>query len=139
MLAHLSHIRRIYSRPWRDGSLANPGKVSTCIQVGVRPQTTLFAHETMSEACSHPTAAATSLARVSRINILNRDSDSPRLILDELLQLPKRPAMQTRAHAPARLDARSDVGQVLHGYFGDPNRTRLSDDGLARFVVDVIH
>jgi hypothetical protein len=35
MVAHLPNIRRVYSRPWRDGGLANPGKV-----VGVRPDTT---------------------------------------------------------------------------------------------------
>ena len=29
MAAHIgaSNIRRIYSRPWRNGSLANPGKI----------------------------------------------------------------------------------------------------------------
>lgn len=112
MFAPLSHIRRIYSRPWQDGSLANPGKVSTCVQVGMRPETTLFAHKTMPNPLAHAAAAATSPARISRIDILDRDSDRPGLVLDKLLQLPKRPAMQ-RAHASARANARSNIAQVL--------------------------
>src|SRR6266478_2481329 len=40
MASHATHIRRIYSRPWRNGSLANPGKIPTGIQVSVRPETT---------------------------------------------------------------------------------------------------
>lgn len=43
-------IRRVYSRPWRNGGFANPGKVPTCGQVAVRPETTVFAHETMPDA-----------------------------------------------------------------------------------------
>ena len=41
MASHATHIRRIYSRPWRHGSGANPGKIPTCVQVSVRPETTI--------------------------------------------------------------------------------------------------
>ena len=139
MLAHPSHIRRIYSHPWRDGSLVNPGKVSTCVQVGVRPETTLFAHETMSAPAPRAAAAGASLACVRRIDVLNRDSDGLGLVLDKLLQLPKRPAMQPRAHAPARLDPVADVSQILQPDFRHTRRQGLSHNGFTGFVIDVFH
>ena len=46
-MVDIPNMRRVYSRPWQRGSTANPGKVSTGVAVGVRPETTLFAHETM--------------------------------------------------------------------------------------------
>ena len=59
MVAHIHtpNIRRIYSRPWRNGRSANPGKVPTGIQVAVRPETTVFAHETMFAALAEMAAA----------------------------------------------------------------------------------
>ena len=51
MASHTTHIRRIYGRPWRNGSRANPGKIPTCIQVSVRPETT-GTLETMFEPCA---------------------------------------------------------------------------------------
>ena len=135
MLAHLSHIRRIYSRPWRDGSLVNPGKVSTCVQVGVRPETTLFAHEKTSDPPPQAIAAGAGLARVCRIDVLNRDSSGLGLVFNKLLQLPKRPAMQTRAHASARLDPAANVSQILQPNLRHTRRQCLSHNGFAGFVM----
>lgn len=71
---HTPNIRRIYSRPWRDGGLANPGKIPTCIQVAVRPETTVRALETMFRT---PPKLSTIRARLpgrGRIHVLYRDT-----------------------------------------------------------------
>jgi len=49
MVAHIHtpNIRRIYDRPRQRGTAADPGKVPTCVQVAVRPETTVRALETM--------------------------------------------------------------------------------------------
>lgn len=81
-----SNIRRVYSRPWRNGSPANPGKVSTCVQVGMRPETTLIAHEAMLGTPSKLTAARAGLAGVGRIDELDRDSNGPMPARQPLLE-----------------------------------------------------
>src|SRR6266704_696066 len=139
MLTHLPHIRRIYSRRWRDSSLANPGMVSPCVQVGVRPETTLYAHEKMSDPPPQAIAARASLACVRRIDVLNRDADGFGLVLNKLLQLSKRPAMQTRAHASARFDSVADVSQILQPDLRHTRRQCLSHNGFACFVIDVFY
>jgi hypothetical protein len=139
MAAHISHIRRIYSRPWREGTLANPGQISTCVQVGVRPETTLLAHETMSEPFSQPTAGRTRAAGVGRVNVLDRHACHPRLVLDKALQLAERPAMQPAAQPLARADALADVRQIFHPDLRDARPERFLYDRLARFVIDVPH
>src|SRR2546430_11916874 len=72
MASHATHIRRIYGRPWRNGSLANPGKIPTCIQVSVRPETT-GTLETMLEPCPQLPAGRAGLAAVGRIDIHDGD------------------------------------------------------------------
>ena len=57
-MAGIPNIRRVYSRPWQRGSTANPGKVSTGVAVGVRPETTLVAHKTMLDAPSQRSTAS---------------------------------------------------------------------------------
>lgn len=69
-MADIPNMRRVYSRPWRDGGLANPGKVSTGIAVGMRPETTLITHETMLDALPQRPTARTGLAGVGRIDVL---------------------------------------------------------------------
>src|SRR5213075_2353715 len=91
MASHATHIRRIYNRPWRNGSLANPGKIPTCVQVSVRPETT-GTLETMLEPCPQLPAGRTGLAAVGRIDIHDGDPNGTGLVLDEALQLPERPA-----------------------------------------------
>src|SRR5580704_11903555 len=118
MAARISPIRRIYSRPWREGTLANPGQISTCVQVGVRPETTLLAHETMSQAFSPCTAGGTGAAGVGRLHVLDRNACGARLVLDKALQLAECPAMQSAAHPLARPDALADVRQIFHRDLG---------------------
>jgi hypothetical protein len=136
MASHATHIRRIYNRPWRNGSLANPGKIPTCIQVSVRPETT-GTLETMPEPCTQLPAGRTGLARVGGINVHDGDSNGTGLVLDKALQLPERPAVQPCAHAPTCAEAIADVREVLHYDMGCPNASGLFENGLARFVVDV--
>src|SRR5208282_5540272 len=136
MASHATHIRRIYSRPWRDGSLANPGKIPTCIQVSVRPETT-GTFETMLKPTTQPPAVRAGLAAVGGVHVLDRDPQRTSLVVDKALQLAKCPAVQPRAHAPTRPDAIADVSEVLHHDLGSPDVLGFLDDGFARFVVDV--
>src|SRR5437660_4544060 len=136
MASHATHIRRIYSRPWRNGGLANPGKIPTCIQVRVRPETT-GTLETMLEPCTQLPAGRTGLAAVGRIDIHDGDPNGTGLVLDEALQLPERPAVEPCAHTPAGPKAIADVREVLHYDRGRANASGFLENRLARFVVDV--
>src|SRR6202171_6164319 len=136
MASHATHIRRIYNRPWRNGSLANPGKIPTCIQVSVRPETT-GTLETMLEPCTQLPAGRTGLARVGRIDVLDGDSNGTGLVLEKALQLPERPAVQPCAHAPAYAEAIADVREVFHHDRGGAHASGFLENRLARFVVDV--
>src|SRR5437762_14040181 len=100
MASHAIHIRRIYNRPWRNGSLANAGKIPTCVQVSVRPESpgTL---ETMLEPCTQLPAGRTGLAAVGRIDINDGGPHGTRLVRDDALQLPARSAAARCAHTPA--------------------------------------
>src|ERR1700694_2327000 len=133
MANHATHIRRIYGRRRQQGTAADPGKIATCVQVGVRPQTT-GTLETMPDPLTECAARGTRLARIGRIDVLNHDTDRPCLVLDEGLQLPKGPAVQARADALASLDALADVGQVLQCDSGGTDPHCIPYDGLARFV-----
>src|ERR1700694_2103402 len=136
MASHATHIRRIYNRPWRNGSLANPGKIPTCIQVSVRPETT-GTLETMLEPCTQLPAGRTGLARVGRIDVHDGDPNGKGLVLDEALQLPECPAMQPCAHAPTCAEAIADVREVLHHDHRRANASGFLENRLAVFVVDV--
>src|SRR5256884_4509164 len=138
MASHTTHIRRIYDRPWRNGSLANPGKIPTCIQVSVRPETT-GTLETMLEPCTQLPAGRTGLAAVGRIDIHDGDPNGTGLVLDEALQLPERPAVEPCAHAPAGPKAIADVREILHHDRGRANASGFLENRLARFVVDAKH
>src|ERR1700730_14240134 len=136
MASHATHIRRIYNRPWRNGSLAHPGKGPTCIQVSVRPETT-GKLTTILQRCTQLPAGRTGLAAVGRVHVLDGDSNGTGLVLDKALQLPERPAVQPCAHAPACPKAIADVREVLHHDRGRANASGLFENRLARFVVDV--
>ncbi|WP_214096348.1 hypothetical protein, partial [Candidatus Methylacidithermus pantelleriae] len=61
-MAHLPHapnIRRLYDRPRGRGGLTNPGNLSTCVHVAVRPEMRVKTLETISQACpqTSPTQA----------------------------------------------------------------------------------
>src|SRR5207244_12128000 len=94
MASHATHIRRIYNRPWRNSGLANPGKIPTCIQVSVRPETT-GTLETMLETCTQLPAGRTGLARVGWIDVHDADPHRTGLVFNEALQLPECPAVQS--------------------------------------------
>jgi len=136
-MADIPNIRRVYGRPWQRGTTANPGKVSTGVAVGVRPETTLVAHKTMLDAPSQRSTARARLAGVGGIDVLDRDPCRLGLVFDKALKLPECPAVQSRPHALAGLDAVADVGEVLHHDLGRPEAQRFGNDRFARFVVDV--
>lgn len=95
-------IRRVYSRPWRNGGFANPGKVATCVQVAVRPETTVYAHETMPDARADVSTVGTGPDGVGRVHVLNGDAHRFGLVFDEDLK-PEALAMPSGAawRAPA--------------------------------------
>src|SRR6185437_3899699 len=78
---------------------ANPGKIPTCIQVSVRPETT-GTLKTMLVSCTQLTASRAGLARVGRIRVLHHDAHRPRLVFHKALQLAEGPAVQPGTHAP---------------------------------------
>src|SRR5256714_4441564 len=136
MASHATHIRRIYNRPWRNGSRANPGKIPTCVQVSVRPETT-GTLETMLEPCTQLPAGRTGLAAVGRIDIHDGDPNGTGLVLDKALQLPERPAVQSCAHAPPCPRAIADGREAPHPDRGRADASAFLENRLARFVVDV--
>jgi hypothetical protein len=81
-MVDIPNMRRVYSRPWQRGSTANPGKVSTGIAVGVRPETTLFAHETMPDALADTSTIGARLAGKGRIDVFDGDSNRPGFVFD---------------------------------------------------------
>ena len=139
MVDPISNIRRIYSRPQQRGTAADPGKISTCIQVAVRPQTTVFAHETMFAALADACALGAGLAGIGRVHVFDRNTRRFRLVFNEALKLAPCPAVQAATHALARLDAAANVRQVFHRDLGHTRLEGCLDDGLARFVIDVLH
>src|SRR5579859_3929079 len=136
MATHATHIRRIYSRPWRHGSGANPGKIPTCIQVSVRPETT-GTLETMLAPCTQLPANRAGLAGVGRIHVLHRNTHRMRFVFHKALQLSEGPAVQSGTHAPTRPDAFTDVGEILHHDLGCPDPAGFRDNAFTRFVIDV--
>src|SRR6267143_3378243 len=130
MASHATHMRRIYNRPRRNSSLADPGKIPTCIQVSVRPETT-GTLETMLEACTQPSAGRAGLARVGGIDVHDGDPNGTGLVLDEALQLPECPAVQPCAQAPTGAEAIADVREVLH-HDGSADAAGFLENRLAR-------
>ena len=129
-------MRRICSRPWRNGSRANPGKIPTCIQVSVRPETTTT-FETMLESCPQLFAGRTGLARIGRTHIRNGDPRRTRLVFHKALQLSECPTVESRAHAPARADAFADTRKIFQYNLGSSDTLGFLDYSFARFVVDM--
>lgn len=130
-------MRRIYNRPWQHDCPANPGKVSTCIQVGMRPETTLIALESIPDPAAKLMAAGAELAAVSGIDTDNVNSDRSRLVFNEALQLSKSPSMEPCAHAPARADVITNVREILQHESGGSEFHSRGDDGLARLVINM--
>jgi hypothetical protein len=91
--SHISNIRRIYNRPWQDSSPANLGKVSTCIQVGVRPETTRTL-DTMPGAFANAATLRTRLAGMGGVDVFDRNFCRTGLVLDKGLQLAESPTVQ---------------------------------------------
>lgn len=81
------------------------------------------------------TTCRAGLAGIGRVDELDLDAGSFRLVSDKRLQLCPGPAVQTGAHALPGLDPLPDVGQVLHGDRAAFISYRFRDNGLADFVV----
>jgi len=113
-MAGVPNIRRVYSRPWQRDTAANPGKVSTGIALGMRPETTLVAHATMLDAPTKRPTASARLAGVGWIDVLNRNHRRLGLVFDKALKLPERPAVQSRPHPLTGSDSVAAPGGYRH-------------------------
>src|SRR6185437_10628569 len=136
MVSHATHIRRIYSRPWPHNSGANPGKIPTCIQVSVRPETT-GTLETMLQPSTQLPASRAGLARKGGIHVLHRDSHCARLVFHKALQLAEGPAVQSGTHALTHPNAFADMGEILHHDLCCSNPAGFRHNAFARFVINV--
>jgi hypothetical protein len=136
MASHTTHIRRIYTRPWCHGSDANPGKIPTCVQVGVRPETTITL-ETIPHSRAPLSAGRAGLARIGGVHVLDCDPHRTCLVFYKVLQLPESPAVQSGTGAPTRADAFTDVRQVFHHDPGRSDTTGFHNNTFTRFVVDM--
>ena len=91
-MAGIPNMRRVYGRPWQRGAAANPGKVSTGIAagiaVGVRPETTRLAHETMPDALADTSTTGARLAGAGGIDVPDRDPSRPGLVFDRRGAIP---------------------------------------------------
>jgi hypothetical protein len=137
MVAHINipNIRRIYSRPWRDSGLANPGKIPACVQVGVRPETTLFTHETMLGAFPKLAAMSACLAGASRIDVSNLDAGGGSFVLYKALRLSPGPTVEPGAHPLFRFYPVANMRQILQRHDANSGVHGILDDGFAYFVV----
>lgn len=88
---------------------------------------------------SHPKAPATgtSSAAVGRVSVDNLDTGRTSLVLNEALQLPECPAMESCARAPTRADVAPDVREVFQHNSGSSTFHGRGDNCLARLMVDV--
>jgi len=133
------NIRRIYSRPRQRSAAADLGKVPTCVQVAMRPETTVLAHEMMLVPFAQDATGCADLTGIGGIDVADPDAHGFGLVRDKGLQLSPGPAMQSRPHPLPRLDAGPDVGQILHRDPADTGLDGILNDRLARFVIDVPH
>lgn len=132
-------IRRIYGHPWRDGRRAEPGQTPTRVEITVRPQIPDVAHETVLVAFADATATGASVAGTGPIAGLGGDAGSLCFAPDETLKRPPGPAVEPGVHALVRFDRLADVRQLVHGGPGDACGNGRANNGLARFVMDVLH
>jgi len=95
--------------------------------------------ETMFRALPQLSTTRAGLAGVGRVGVLDGDARSLGLVFDEGLQLSPCPAVQAATHALASLDPLPDMRQVFHRDLGDAGINRRLNNGLARFVVNVLH
>ena len=81
------------------------------------------------------TTKRTSLARVSRIDVLNGNPCGLRFILDKGLQLPESPTVQPSSNAFPTLDVLSDMGQIFEDNFTRFKSFGFFNNRFAHFVV----
>ncbi|CAF0701659.1 hypothetical protein MPNT_400004 [Candidatus Methylacidithermus pantelleriae] len=91
-LPHVANVKRLYDRPRRSRGLTNPGDLSTCVHVAVRPEMRVKTLETISQAC--PQTSPTQAGRAHGGSGID--------VVEEGWQLPPRPAVPTVAHTRLR-------------------------------------
>ena len=79
------------------------------------------------------------LAGVSGADVHHGQASAFGLVGDKVLKLPECPAVQARPDSFPGRDAGADVGQVFHTDFTRTGEDCFGNDGLAHFVVDVLH
>lgn len=136
MGGHATHIGRIYNRRPQRRSAADPGKVPTCIQVGVRPETTGTCEKLSGPYTQRPAVRAR-LTRIGRSNICDGNPSISGLISYERLKLGERPAVQHRARAPSASNAVPDMGQVFQDDSRGTALQGFSHHRPAGFVIDM--
>lgn len=130
-------MRTVYSARWKYGGTTKACNVLTCIEVSVGKPATKWTREAMFGTDAFIAANGTSLRRVRRIDVHHTQPGGLGLVLHKRLELRPGPAMQARTHTLARLDALTDVGQVLHRNCGASVVHRFRDNGFTDFVIHV--
>lgn len=127
--------RRIYGRPGRDGRLAQPGRVSACIQVALGSETIGSVPETKGVVSAERAGARTHLPGPGRVCGFHCAAPSVRLVLNEALKRSSCPPMHVPRCALARLRAVAGVQPVFCRGRDDIRFDRCFGDGVARFAI----
>lgn len=134
----MREFRLVYNSPRRTDRLGEPGNVLGRIHVRVQP-CSARAGEAVLLPLSDGPAYRARLAGICGVDIGHAQSNAFSLIGNEVLELPKRPAVQSGPDSLTGLEVGSDMRQILHADFAGPNAQRLRNDGLAGFVVHMGH
>ena len=129
---------RVTDAPCRTGRSGKLGNVARRINVGVQP-CSAQASKTMFYSLSKFPAHATSLRRVSGVDVNHGQSSTVSLVGNKVLELAEGPPMQPRPDPLPCPDVGADVGQIFHANFTRIGTDGFCNDGLASFVVDVFH
>lgn len=133
------HIREHYVPRWSKISHSNLRQVSSRVAVAVREDTTYLAPETMLFPLSKRAARTTHARGVGGVYIFDSQPGPLSLVLNEGLQLPPSPSVQSGANSLAHTHAVSDISEVLHYYCRVTARQRFPYYRGAYLMVDVFY
>jgi len=139
MVNRSCHIRPGYGDPGTLGRGSQLGKIPTRVQVAVRQVSTGRTGKTMLQPSTETTTHRASLRTVGGIDDGHCQPHTFGLVAHEGLKLCERPPMQPGTNAFASLDVFADVREVFQNNGRSARSEGFRDDGLAGFVVDMLH